>query len=145
MRKNIVLSAALCVLLLLGGCGQRAAGSAPAAMPWPSHAPEATPFVRAREEAGLRHLEETAREQPTESSWEETMARIYTRREVNRRKTSFLIFAGIYDFLGVVAGIIVIIACAVLLTALFNWVVRDGRESFASLWNIFQVALIVPK
>ena len=78
MRKNFVLSAALFALLLLGGCGQRAAGSEPAAMPWPSHAPEATPFVRSREEAGLRHLEETAREQPTESSWEETMARIYT-------------------------------------------------------------------
>ncbi len=73
------------------------------------------------------------------------MARIYTRKEVRRRKTSFLIFAGIYDFLGVVAGIIVIIACAVLLTALFNWMIRDGRESFASLWKIFMDALIVPK
>jgi len=73
------------------------------------------------------------------------MARIYTRKEVRRRKTSFLIFAGIYDFLAVVAGIIVIIACAVLLTALVNWVIRDGRESFASLWKIFQDALIVPQ
>ena len=49
-------------MLLLGGCGQRAAESAPAAMPWPSHAPEATPFVRCREEAKLQHLEEEARE-----------------------------------------------------------------------------------
>ena len=73
------------------------------------------------------------------------MARIYTRKEVRRRKTSFLIFAGIYDFLAVVAGIIVIVACAVLLTALVNWVIRDGRESFASLWKIFQDALIVPQ
>ena len=73
------------------------------------------------------------------------MARIYTRKEVRRRKTSYLIFAGIYDFLAVVAGIIVIIACAVLLTALVNWVIRDGRESFASLWKIFQDALIVPQ
>lgn len=72
------------------------------------------------------------------------MARIYTRKEVRRRKTNFLIFAGIYDFLAVIAGIIVIIACAVLLTALFNWVARDGRASFASLWQIFQDALIVP-
>lgn len=77
MRKNIVLSAALCVLLLLGGCGQRAAGSAPAAMPWPSHAPEATPFVRSREEARTRHLEEAVLEQPAGSSWEETLERIY--------------------------------------------------------------------
>ena len=63
------------------------------------------------------------------------MARIYTRKEVRRRKTSFLIFA----------GIVVIIACAVLLTALISWVIRDSRESFASLWKIFMDALIVPK
>ena len=73
------------------------------------------------------------------------MARIYTKREVKRRKTNYLIFAGIYDFLAVIAGIIVIVACAVLLTALVNWVVRDGQVSFASLWNIFQDALIVPQ
>ena len=73
------------------------------------------------------------------------MAKIYTRREVKRRKTSFLVFAGIYDFLGVIAGIVVIIACAVLLTALVNWIIRDSQASFASLWKIFQDALIVPK
>ena len=72
------------------------------------------------------------------------MAKIYTTREVKRRKVNFQIFAGIYDFLAVVAGIIVIIACAVLLTALITWVIRDGRESFASLWKIFQDALIIP-
>ena len=75
----------------------------------------------------------------------EGRAKIYTRREVKRRKTSFLIFAGIYDFLGVIAGIVVIIACAVLLTALVNWIIRDSQASFASLWKIFQDALIVPK
>ena len=73
------------------------------------------------------------------------MAKIYTRREVQRRRLNFQIFAGIYDFLGVVAGIVVIVACAFLLSALVNWVARDGRESFTSLWNIFQSAVIVPK
>ena len=73
------------------------------------------------------------------------MAKIYTRKEVRRRKTSFLIFAGIYDFLGVIAGIVVIIACSVLLTALINWIIRDSQASFASLWKIFQDALVVPK
>ena len=73
------------------------------------------------------------------------MAKIYTRKEVRRRKTSFLIFAGIYDFLGVIAGIVVIIACSVLLTALINWIIRDSQASFASLWKIFQDALIVPQ
>ena len=73
------------------------------------------------------------------------MARIYTRREVRRRKTNYLIFAGIYDFVGVIAGIVVIIACVVLLAALINWVMRDGKASFASLYGIFQDALIVPE
>ncbi len=73
------------------------------------------------------------------------MAKIYTRREVQRRRLNFQIFAGIYDFLGVVAGIVVIVACAFLLSALVNWVARDGKESFASLWDIFQSAIIVPK
>ena len=73
------------------------------------------------------------------------MAKIYTQREVKRRKLNFQIFAGIYDFLGVVAGIIVIIGCAVLLAALISWIIRDSRDSFASLWRIFQDALIVPQ
>ena len=73
------------------------------------------------------------------------MAKIYTRQEVKRRRVNYQIFAGIYDFVGVVAGIVVIIACAFLLAALISWVMRDGRESFTSLWNIFQSALIIPE
>ena len=73
------------------------------------------------------------------------MAKIYTRQEVKRRRTNFQIFAGIYDFLGAVVGIVVIVACAFLLSALVNWIARDGQESFTSLWNIFQSAIILPK
>ncbi len=73
------------------------------------------------------------------------MAKIYTRQEVKRRRLNFQIFAGIYDFIGAVVGIVVIIACACLLAALVSWVVRDGQESFASLWKIFQDAIIIPK
>ena len=73
------------------------------------------------------------------------MAKIYTRQEVKRRRINFKIFAGIYDFVGAVAGIVVIIACAFLLSALINWIVRDGQESFASLWKICQDAIIIPK
>lgn len=73
------------------------------------------------------------------------MARIYTRQEVKRRRINFKIFAGIYDFVGAVAGIVVIVACAFLLAALFDWIVRDGQASFASLWKIFQDAIIIPK
>ena len=39
----------------------------------------------------------------------------------------------------------VIIACAFLLAALVSWVIKDGQESFTSLWNIFQSAIIIPK
>ena len=73
------------------------------------------------------------------------MAKIYTRREVKRRRINYKIFAGIYDFVGAVAGIVVIVACGFLLAALVNWIVRDGQESFASLWHIFQDAIIIPK
>ena len=73
------------------------------------------------------------------------MAKIYTRREVRRRKTNYLIFAGIYDFVGAMAGIVVIIACVVLLIALVNWILRDGQQSFASIWKIITDALIVPQ
>ena len=73
------------------------------------------------------------------------MAKIYTRQEVKRRRTNFKIFAGIYDFLGAVVGIVVIIACAFLLAALINWIARDGQESFKSLIDIFNSAIIIPK
>ena len=73
------------------------------------------------------------------------MAKIYTRQEVKRRKVNFQIFAGIYDFVGVVAGIVVIVACAFLLAALISWVKRDGTESFRSLIDIFNSALIIPE
>ena len=75
----------------------------------------------------------------------ESVAKIYTRQEVKRRRVNFQIFAGIYDFLGVVAGIVVIVACAFLLAALVNWVARDGQESFKSLIDIFNSAIIIPK
>ena len=75
----------------------------------------------------------------------DSMAKVYTRQEVKRRRMSFQIFAGIYDFAGVILGIIVIIACAVLLAALVSWAIQDGKESFASLWNIFWSALIIPE
>ena len=73
------------------------------------------------------------------------MAKIYTRQEVKRRRLNFQIFAGIYDFIGAVAGIVVFVACAFLLAALISWIARDGRESCTSLWNIFQSAIIIPK
>ena len=76
MKLKSILLSALCVLLL-GGYGQKAAAPGPAEQTWPSHAPEATPFVRTQEEAKMQHLEEAAQEQP-QGSWEETLDRLYT-------------------------------------------------------------------
>ena len=72
------------------------------------------------------------------------LAKIYTRKEVRRRKVNFQIFAGIYDFVSIVVGIVVIIACAVLLSSLVSWVIKDAPITFASLWDIFTSAIIIP-
>ena len=73
------------------------------------------------------------------------MARIFTRQEVKRRRMKFQIFAGMYDFVAVVAGLIVVIACVVLLSSLFNWIVRDAQTSFITLWEIANDAVILPQ
>ncbi|MBQ9951622.1 MAG: hypothetical protein IJO98_05745 [Clostridia bacterium] len=72
------------------------------------------------------------------------MARIYTRREVKRRRMKYQVFAGMFDFVGIVLGLIVIAACAILLSALYHWVIRDVQASFATLWDIFTSAIIIP-
>ena len=72
------------------------------------------------------------------------MAKIYTRQEVKRRRMKYQIFAGMFDFLGILAGIVVIIACCVLLSALVNWAINDVKLSFATLWDIFMSAIIIP-
>lgn len=73
------------------------------------------------------------------------MARILTRQEVKRRRMKYQVFAGMFDFVGILAGLVVVIACAILLSALYNWVVRDVQASFATLWDIFVSAIIIPQ
>lgn len=73
------------------------------------------------------------------------MAKIYTRQEAKRRKMKFQIFAGMYDFLAILAGIVVIIACCVLLSSLIHWAINDATSSFEKLWDIFMSAIIIPK
>ena len=75
----------------------------------------------------------------------DVLARIYTRREVKRRRMKYQVFAGMFDFIAIVAGIVVIIACAILLSSLYHWVIRDVQSSFATLWDIFTSAIIIPK
>ena len=73
------------------------------------------------------------------------MARIYTRREVKRRRMKYQVFAGMFDFVAIIVGTVVVIACAILLSALYQWVIRDIQSSFATLWDIFVSAIIIPK
>jgi len=73
------------------------------------------------------------------------MARLYTRQEVRRRRMKFQIFAGMFDFLAVMAGIVVVIACVILIAALVRWVLSDAPVTFKTLWDIFMKAIIVPE
>ena len=68
-----------------------------------------------------------------------------TRQEVKRRKMKYQVFAGMFDFVGILAGLVVVIACVILLSALYNWVIRDVQSSFATLWDIFVSAIIIPE
>ena len=73
------------------------------------------------------------------------MAKIYTRQEVKRRRMKFQVFAGMFDFIGILAGIVVIVVCLVLLSSLYEWIIADVQESFAALWSMFMDALIIPE
>ena len=72
------------------------------------------------------------------------MARIMTRKEVKRRRMKYQVFAGMFDFVGILVGLVVAVACIILLSALYNWVIRDVQSSFATLWDIFISAIIIP-
>ena len=73
------------------------------------------------------------------------MAKLYTREEVRRRRMKYQIFAGMFDFLAVVAGVIVIIGCVILLSSLVRWLLGDVPVTFRKLWEIFLRAIIVPE
>lgn len=73
------------------------------------------------------------------------MAKLMTREEIRRRRVKFQIFAGMFDFLAVVAGVVVIIACIILFTSLVKWVLADVPVTFKTLWEIFLKAIVVPE
>ena len=73
------------------------------------------------------------------------MAKLYTREEVRRRRMKYQIFAGMFDFLAVVAGIVVVIGCIILLTSLVRWLLGDVPVTFGKLWEIFMKAIVIPE
>lgn len=73
------------------------------------------------------------------------MAKLYTREEVRRRRMKYQIFAGMFDFLAVVAGVIVIIGCIILLSSLVKWVLGDVPVTFQKLWETAMKAIVIPE
>lgn len=73
------------------------------------------------------------------------MAKLYTRQEARRRRMKYQIFAGMFDFLAVVAGVIVVVACVILLTSLIRWTINDVPVTFQKLWEMFMKAIVVPE
>ena len=57
----------------------------------------------------------------------------YTKKEANRRRTRFMVLAGMGDFVGIVISFFVILACVVLLTSLLTWLRGDIVQVFDSL------------
>ena len=52
---------------------------------------------------------------------------------------------GMFDFLAVVAGVIVIVACIVLLSALVRWVLGDVPVTFGKIWETVMKAIVIPE
>lgn len=73
------------------------------------------------------------------------MAKLYTREEARRRKVKYQVFAGMFDFLAVVAGILLIIGCVILLTSLIRWIAGDVPVTFRKLWETFMKAIVIPE
>ena len=73
------------------------------------------------------------------------MPKLYTRAEAEHRKVKYQIFAGMFDFLAIVAGILVLIACIVLIVSLVRWVGADMPVTFRKLWETFMRAIIIPE
>lgn len=73
------------------------------------------------------------------------MARIFTRQEVRKRKMKYQVFAGMADFIGILLGLIVIAACVFLLVMLVRWAISGVETSFATLWDMFMSAIIIPE
>lgn len=73
------------------------------------------------------------------------LARIFTRKEVRQRKMKYEVFAGMFDFIGILVGLVVIGLCLLLLSSLYHWVIQDVESSFATLWDIFMSAIIIPE
>lgn len=73
------------------------------------------------------------------------MAKLITRKEAENRRLKFRVFAGMIDFLGTIGSVLVILACVLLLISLWNWIISDGKTTFASIIYSIKTALLIPE
>ena len=73
------------------------------------------------------------------------MAKLYTREEVRRRRMKYQIFAGMFDFLALVVGLLVIVGCLILITSLINWVEADVPVTFRKIFETAMKAIVIPE
>lgn len=73
------------------------------------------------------------------------MAKLYTREEVRRRRVKYQIFAGMFDFLAVVAGVLVIIGCVILLASLVRFLMSDVPVTFRKIIETVEKAIVIPE
>lgn len=73
------------------------------------------------------------------------MAKLYTREEVRRRRMKYQIFAGMFDFLALVVGLLVIVGCLILITSLINWVEADVPVTFRKIFETVMKAIVIPE
>ena len=73
------------------------------------------------------------------------MPKIYTRKEVARRRMKFQVFAGMFDFLATIGSLMLIFACVALLASLATWIRNDAKTTFASIEYSITSAIIMPE
>lgn len=73
------------------------------------------------------------------------MPKLYTQQEKMQRRERYQVAAGVLHFAAILAGIVVTIACIILLTALVRWVIADFPTTFKRFIEVLQKAIIVPK
>lgn len=73
------------------------------------------------------------------------MAKVRTKREMQRRRRNFMAVAGTMDFFGVVGSCAVIIVCLLLLNALTSWVRADIPQTLASVEYAISTAIVQPE
>ena len=69
------------------------------------------------------------------------MAKIYTKREMKKRKLTMRAFAGVFDFVGTAVSLFVALACIVLIISMFRWVKGDVPSTFKDITNLAEMAL----